>query len=302
LVVLAGLPHPNCSAVAAAVEKALSPPPRVIFQPSGTDNKELYRPQTRTALLRSLSDYATRQLKAHTPAPAPTQIVLAYVPSSDEEHLLEHFDFFVFPIRLTRLGAYDQCGRQYRHDPNEAVRHTVSSVRTGLRSFMEIKRRLSSSSWREPLFLPPRNFKVSDDEQMADIFVGMRRATRAWGDQPPNIRTTTVTGEQLRHIPRGKQREVFSDCRGLLFPPDPQYHGPFRDLAPDCSDEDRKQLMRSSFRFGVPLINGYHHDVQFGDGRGLGGEMFQCSRMGVIQLRCSHANVYPNDYVRPSEK
>lgn len=302
LVVLAGLPHPVCAGVARAMEKALSGPPRVVFQASGSGDKELYRPQTVTALLRSVSGYANRQLKAYTPVPAPTQIVLAYVPANDEERLLAQFDFFVFPVRLTRLAWYDERGRQYRNDPNEAGQYTLSSVRAELQSFMEIKRRLSSPNWKDPLFLPPRNFRVSDTERMADIFTTMRQAKRAWGDRPPNIRTRTVTREQLKHIPGGAKKEVLSDFRGLLFPPAQHRHGPVRDLAPECSDEDRKLFMQSSFRFGVPLKDGYHHDVQFGEGRRLSGETFECSRMGVIRLDCTHANVYPNDFVRPSKK
>jgi hypothetical protein len=43
LVLLAGLPHPNCGAVAGAIETDLSPSPRVIFEASGTDDSGLYR-------------------------------------------------------------------------------------------------------------------------------------------------------------------------------------------------------------------------------------------------------------------
>ena len=58
--------------------------------------------------------------------------------------------------------------------------------------------------------------------------------------------------------------------------------------------------MRSVFRFGVPLINGYHHDVQFA-GHALSGQTFECSREGFVQLNSNYANIYPNDFVRPSE-
>jgi len=302
LVLLAGLPHPLCGAVANTTEKSLSPSPRVIFEASGADNRELYKVQMVTGLLRAASNYAVRQLKASTSAPTPTQILLAYVPATDEERLLAAFDFYVFPVRLTRLAEYDEHGRQYRHNHRTAEDYVVPSLQTALRSFMEVKRRLSTLSLREPLFLPPRNFKVSETERMADIFMDMRRAKMPWGAPLTNIRTTKVTHEQLRkHVPAGAQKEVFSDSRSLLFPHDLSNHGLVRELPPDCSDDERKQFMRSSFRFGVPLMDGYHHDVQYA-GRSLEGETFECSREGIVQLDCAYANIYPNDFIRPSKK
>ena len=302
LVLLAGLPHPICGAVAHTIEKSLTPSPRVIFEASGTDNRELYKVQTVTGLLRAASNYAVRQLKASTSAPTPTQILLAYVPATDEERLLAAFDFCVFPVRLTRLAEYDEHGRQYRHNHRTTEGYVVPSLQTALRSFTEVKRRLSSLSWREPLFLPPRNFKVSDKERVADIFMDMRRAKTPWGATLTNLRTTKVTHEQLpKHIEKGAHKEVFSDSRSLLFPHDLSNHGSVRELSPNCSDDDRKQFMRSSFRFGVPLLDGYHHDVQYA-GRRLDGETFECSCEGIVRLYCAYANVYPSDFIRPSKK
>jgi hypothetical protein len=253
-------------------------------------------------LLRAVSEYAVRQLKAQMSAPAPAQILLAYVPASDDERLLAEFDFFVFPVRLTRLAEYDHYGRQYRHDRTTAEGYVVSSIQTALRDFVEVKRRLSSISMREPLFLPPRNFKVSQTERMADIFKDMRQAARPWGSPVTEIRTEKVTHDDLpKHVLGGGHKEVFSDSRGLLFPHDPTDHGPARDLPSASSHEERKQFMRSSFRFGVPLINGYHHDAQFAR-RDLGGTTFECPVGGIMQLNSDYANVYPNDFVRPGKK
>jgi hypothetical protein len=301
LVILVGLPHPICAAVGKVTEDTLLPSPRVIFQASGADNRNLYKQHTVAELMRAVSGYANRQLEAKTVPPTPAQILLAYVPASDEEQLLAEFDFFVFPVRLSRLAEYDERGRQYRHDRKVAEDYVVATLQTALISFVEVKRRLSSPSPREPLFLPPCNFKISNAERMADLFREMRQAKRPWGSPLPDIRTAKVTHEQIRKIPAGKQMEVFSDFRSLLFPHDRSYHGLARELPFGCSHEVRKQFMRSSFRFGVPLIDGFHHDVQFG-GRSLGGETFECSQKGSLQLSCSHANVYPNDFVRPSTK
>jgi len=302
LVLLAGLPHPTCSAVASIVEANLSPSARVIFEASGADGSNLYKKQTVTGLVRAVSEYAVRQLKAQTAAPTPTQIILAYVPAADDEQLLSEFDFFVFPVRLTRLAAYDHYGRQHRHNLTTTEEYVLSSIQAALCDFVEIKRRLSSISLREPLFLPPRNFKVSPTERMSDIFKELRQAERHWGSTIPEVRLAKVTHDDLpKHVLGGGHKEIFSDSRDLLFPHDSTNHGFARDLAPASSHEERKQFMRSSFRFGVPLISGYHHDVQY-VGRDLGGATFECSVGGVVQLDSDYANVYPNDFVRPGKK
>jgi hypothetical protein len=302
LILLAGIPHPDCAAVAAAVEASVSPAPRVIFQASGSDNAALYREQTVAALLRAVTEYAVRQSRAQKVPPTPTQILLAYVPAPDEESLLAEFDFFVFPVRLTRLAEYDDYGRQHRHDRRVAETYVVSSITNVLRDFVEVKRRLSSASLREPLFLPPRNFKVSQTQKMADIFKEFRQAARPWGSPITEISTAKVTHKDLpKHVFGSGHKEVLSDSRSLLFPHDLSNDGFTREIPSDSSDEERKRFMRSSYRFGVPLTNGYHHDVQFA-GRDLGGAVFECPVNGTLTLNSTYANVYPNDYVRPSKK
>ena len=300
LVVLAGLPHPTCAAVADLIEKNLSPSSRVIFVASSANDNELYRQKTVGMLLRAVSEYSIRQQRAEVVTPS--QILLAYVPAGDEEQLLREFDFFAFPVRLTRLAEYNDFGRQYRHDLKTAGEYVVPSLETALRVFLEIKRRLSSPNFREPLFLPPRNFRVSAAVRMADIFREMRRAVRPWGSPISAVGTTTVTHEELRmHIPYGKQKEILSDSRGLLFPHDRTNHGVVRELNPNASDKERREFMQSSFRFGVPLTDGYHHDVQY-PGRKLRNDVFECCNQGTIHLSSKYANVYPDDFVRASNE
>ena len=168
---------------------------------------------------------------------------------------------------------------------------------------MDVKPRLSSPRDTELLFLPPRNFRVSQTERMSDIFSAMQRQTASWVGPIDRVQTVKITsGDLYKSIPAGANKEVLSDFRGLLFPHDPSYHGLQRELAEDCSHEERKRFMRSQFRFGVPLRDGFHHDVQFTSRRKLRGAEFDCSRRGLLQLSCSHANVYPNDYVRPAQE
>jgi hypothetical protein len=302
LVILAGLPQNNCATVAKSIEYGLTPSPRVIFQPSSSEDGALYRVGTVSGLLKATSQYAVRQQRAHTPEPAPGQVLLAYVPANDDEKLLLEFDFTVFPVRLTRLAEYNLRGRQYRHDTKSAIDYVIDSIKNATTIFSEIKRRLSSPNFREPLLLPPRNFQVTKATVIADLFLELRRDKRSWVVPFLEVHTSRVSHEELNHhIPGGVHKDVLTDYRTLLYPHDLSNHGPSRELPENCTDEERKWFLRSSFRFGVPLQQGYHHDVQYGN-RKLGGTVFNCCDRGELPLNCKYANVYPNDCIRPSKE
>jgi len=299
LILLAGLPNPLFKFVANALEESVTPKTKVIAEASGGEDRALYRAQTVATLLKAVSEYAVRQARAQEMPPSPTQILLAYIPSPDDEKLLSEFDFFIFPIRLTRLAEYDAYGRQYRHNRQESQSYVLPSIQAALLSFMEVKRRLSSPNLREPLLLPPRNFHVSNTERVEAIFMNLRRGELSWGTPLTNIQAQKVTHDDLeKHVRPGAHKQVLRDYRDLLFPHDYTNHGFSREIPSDASSQDRKHFMRSSFRFGVPLRDGYHHDVQY-SGKGLGGQTFECCVKGSVSLNVAYANVYPNDFVRP---
>ncbi len=302
LVLLAGLPHPICRRVAKSVETSPSLNARVIHQASSSHRKQLYGKATVEALIKAVGDHVSRQLSSHPAPQRPRHLLLAYVPASDEECLLSEFEFFAFPVRLKRMADYDAFGRQYRHDLDYAKRYVVSSLETASRQFLEsFKRRLSSISDIEPLFLPPRNFRVSKSERMSDIFRTLQQ-NDSWSDPIKCVQKVKVTSNDLcKSVPTGANKFVLSDFRRLLFPHDRKFHGHPPKLSENSSHEERKHFMRSWFRFGVPLVGGFHHDVQFARRR-LGGAQFECSCKGRLKLSCSHANVYANDYVRPAHK
>lgn len=297
LVVLAGIPHPICGRVAKSIEQKIVPATRVIFQASGPDPGRLYPAHLVAALIKAVTGFAIRQ----SSVPAPQHILLAYIPSDDEEELLAAFDFYAFPIRLSRLSEYNN-GRQYRHHQVICERYTIESIATITPQFMEVKRRLSFPSDKEPLFLPPNNFKVSTGERIADKFRAIRSLEQDWSDRMDYIRRVEVTKSELpKHVHTGVRKTVLADARGLLFPHDPNEHGIPRQLEEEVTQEESLSVMRALFRFGVPLRPGYHHDVQF-PGRKLSCQQFECQKQGTILLSSSHANVYPNDYIRSSDR
>jgi hypothetical protein len=170
-------------------------------------------------LIRSISDYAVRQIKGGVMPPTPAHILLAYVPSADEERLLREFEFFVFPVRLQLLAGFDEHGRQLRNNPAFAEQHVLSCLELTLPVLSEVKRRLSSASYREPLFLPPQNFRVSDQERMADVYREITREQSPWSD--PDSAAPACDGSKAgsaKKTAAGARKQVFSDDRGLLFP------------------------------------------------------------------------------------
>jgi hypothetical protein len=129
----------------------------VIHQPSPRKNDEmLYSEKLVSGLLEAVSNYAVRQQNAQPSSVTPNQILLGCVPAADEEHLLQAFDFFVFPVRLIKLAEYDaSCGQQYRHSQEFALEYLVKTLEAAIRSFGPLKARLSTPGSREPFFLPP---------------------------------------------------------------------------------------------------------------------------------------------------
>lgn len=299
LIIVAGLPNPLSVTVAKYLELKFIPEPKTIQQPSGNLDSGLYRPGTVESLLSAVSAFAERQRKAQPEVTVPSFILLAYVPSPDEEQLLKAFEYFVFPVRLSRLADYDARGRQMRHDLALAQEYVLSSLQIAFGEFREIKRRLSSPSDKEPLFLPPNNFRTLDEGRVAALFSGLVRQRLAWNDLVKTVKSTQVTNQDLpSKVARGATKTILQDARGLFFPRDLSFHGVPREIEQNSSVQERQLHMKSSFRFGVPLPDGFHHDAQFA-GRDLASTVFECCKAGVIQPGGSHANIYPNDFVRP---
>lgn len=254
-------------------------------------------------LMRSVAEYSIRRhvqelrRRAQRPErgaealqPAPAAIHLFYAPAADHdvERLLATFDFFVFP---TRLGPNTSQG-EWRHDHNES-RHAVRSAFEGITSrptdALRLVRARVPSAQRTALKLPGRNFMERRSESIDSLFREIRSGN---GDYE----------EPDRRVQRGRLRgrRCILDARERYFPHDPTYHGllrPETDRVERREDDDLRRLMNGLYRFGQPLTDGLHFDVQR-EGRDLDREEFRCSLRGAVTVSGTHANVYPNDFVR----
>ena len=298
LILLAGLPRSIAQGTANWLEEQIPGQPKVIAIAALERDAPLYQVPYVETCLRTATVYAERQTRTAEGAPAPSALTLAFVPAEDEDRLFSVFEFSVLPIALRGLENYEQ-GRQQRHIEKAAKRITLDALTRASNAAGTVQRRLNSHSTREPLFLPPRNFHVSRITTLASLFTELRKGQRSWNDKISEVQVVRASHAELPHHVGASPREFCCDHRGLFFPRDLSRHRENRELSDEATIEERAMLLRSLYRFGVPLEPGFHHDVQFA-GKPLSNTYFECAVKGAIRLSSKYANVYPNDHVLPS--
>ena len=307
LLLLAGLPNPIHNRGAALLEGIVGGNAKVIAVPSGADNAALFPDRTVEALFKAASEFAIRRLRT-TPEgqpPTPKHIILFYVPARDEERLLAAMDFFIFPAPLRELAEYDDFGHQRRHD-SESLKGAIEAAVLRLeRVFNEdVKRRISSPRAGEPLLLPPINFHLHE-ETLTRAFREFRSGVRAWRSPLPEVSVERFDQSRLPNfLHKHEKIDAYRDVRSVVFPcarPN-EFHSVLRELDIDSNLRERGSLLRSAYRFGVRLPDGFHHDAQLKNGRQFDRTPFDCDREGPVLVSGSHANVYPNDFVRADVK
>ena len=93
---------------------------------------------------------------------------------------------------------------------------------------------------------------------------------------------------------------IYKDTRGVVFPSCRAYeaHGG-TEFDHNAKVKVLQDILQSTYRFGASLPPGFHHDAQFEEGRDFNATAYECSREGYIYVTATHANIYPNDYIRP---
>ncbi len=277
---------------------------KIIAEPSSGYEGPLYRQRTVETLLRAGAQFAIRRLKNRSSdqAARPRRIVLFYVPAEDEQRLLEAFDFFVFPVPLRGLDTYDESGTQRRRNLEQcehAIRKAVDVYKNELVGL--IQRRIESRKSSELLLLPPANFKVSD-QSLKQTFCELTRRVRAWENAAPEGIVPEIFDRDMLpdFLDHQEHQAIFRDSRKVVFPcARPTELHAAQDLDHQAEASILREVLRSMYRFGTSLPQGFHHDAQFGGGRHFNQMSFDCSRNGRYLVTASHANIYPNDFVRP---
>src|ERR1035441_3873172 len=89
LLLVTGLPRATSGGVANWLAQRMGPDNKVIAMPSpDRDGLPLYTPNCITSCVRTVTDYAERQFGLSAGQPAPSSIILAYIPDDSAEDLL----------------------------------------------------------------------------------------------------------------------------------------------------------------------------------------------------------------------
>ncbi len=302
LFLLAGIPNPLHTRIEEFLQTLTGSHAKVIATPFPTYDAPLYRERSVQTLFTAGARFAIRRLKNRSDdqTARPRRIALFYVPAADDELLMSAFDFFVFPVPLRDLEMYDKAGRQRRHlraECETAVRKAWETYRQFLVGSLQA--RIESRRSHEPLLLPPVNFHLPT-ERLRRVFSELSRGTRAWDNtMPETIVAETFDNERLPGFLRPQEHQaIFKDARGVVFPCSraTQMHG-LHEMNPDADASILRELLRSAYRFGTSLPQGFHHDAQYEYGRPFDEMSFDCSQKGPCLVTGTHANIYPNDFV-----
>ncbi|MFN7926073.1 MAG: hypothetical protein U0Q16_38605 [Bryobacteraceae bacterium] len=304
LFLLAGLPNPLHARIEVWLQALTGPSTKVIAVAGQSYDGEVYKKRTVQILLEGAARFAIRRLKNRSDdqSARPRRIVLFYVPAYDDAVLLDAFGFIVFPVPLRDLARYDDHGRQMRHrrDACEtAIRKGIDIYKRELVGVVE--KRVESRKSHEPLLLPPDNFHTGD-KRVRHAFNELIRGARAWENVlPEGINPEVFHRERLpKFLSHQEMQTIYKDTRNVVFPCCRAYeaHG-LTEFDHSARVEVLKDILQSTYRFGASLPPGFHHDAQLEGGRDFDATAFDCSRAGRIAVTGSHANIYPNDYIRP---
>jgi hypothetical protein len=305
MVVLAGLPPEHHTWAAASLQSSAR---TVVGAPSSTRDGPLYPRKVVETLLKAASRFAARRRSQRPADPIhPSFITLLYVRAPDEEALLSAFDFAVLPVPLGLLGVYGEKGRMHRHERTmvaEALRAAFAPGAPANAAAGEVRQRVDRRSEADALLLPPANFRVGGGD-LATTFREFRSGVREPGDRFPELVPVALNSNDLpKRLERGEVRRVHVDERDLAFlhAEDNEFHGLPRELPENADSGEHRSLLRRLYRFGGPLPAGFHHDVQRRDGKDMIATPFHCCVAGAVAVSGTHANVYPNDYVRAKGK
>lgn len=223
-----------------------------------------------------------------SPDPAPVDISLVYVPCKSQSVLLAAFEFFAWcePVQIERrlLNERNLLWEELKTPFEEGLLR----AKTRIGQIMTAVRRASV----HPAQLPPRNFLLDDSGvSLADVFRKILNQLESFDDIGKLAPASPV--ERRKRV---MAKSGYLDARERLFLRDKAAHGVSRTVG----DDDVKSVQRalnSIYRFGCPLPDALHFDVQ-PPGDSFFKEPFYCSVDGPQEVTAPYVNVYPNDKVR----
>jgi hypothetical protein len=151
------------------------------------------------------------------------------------------------------------------------------------------------------MLLPPQNFHVGRDDRLARLFLDVREGRRPWKDRFAELTPKRFSSDTLASLEGSQVQHCFQDYREIVFfrSYSEGFHGAKREIESIGSVTAGLNILRSLYRFGAPIPQGFQHDAQYVRGRHFKNQAFDCVEKGRVLISGSHANIYPNDFVRP---
>jgi len=305
LLVVAGLPRPTSNTIKGTIEKRRDV--NVVAAPFGHAGPAAYTDDAIRTLLERACAFALvdRNGQPVEPIPSPNRFLLAYVKQPGSERLIEAFGVSAMPLPMDVEGWRYPGGQQWRENIEEVTRELLSAFDTsGAPPRQALRSRLEARSSAETLLLPSRNFNT-EQGVLYNLIQERLNGTVPWDDFSKNIEIRRFPFDELTayYTKTGRENARYPvDTRGLVFANSlGGRHGPARALPNDPKPNvaELRSLLESMFRLGSPLLDGFQHDVQWPMDAPLKNERFHCVNDGDVNVSGTHANVYPNDSVRP---
>jgi hypothetical protein len=300
LFVLAGLPMATFGGAKRLIETNFGKRCSVQGLPAKSSDGNIYDKKHIEQLVALAAEFSRRRRIGTAPIPVtPNFVYLLYVPSRDDSTLLREFDFAVFPIALSALGRWSERGRMLRHDAGAVASAVSASVKDLDETAKGATDRIKLSRATDVLLLPPNNFHLGENENLSKIFMDFRCGRRSWIDRVEELAPEEYNSGTLEPLHGKEVQRCFKDIRQIVFfrPPVSEYHGTQREVDEVVSSTGGN-ILRALYRFGVPLPQGFQHDAQFEGGRTFKSQEFECCEKGRVWVTATHANIYPNDFVR----
>jgi hypothetical protein len=251
-----------------------------------------------------------RQHESGSKKTSPSKIILFFAEGRDEEALLSQFNFFVHPIRVSLKN------RNHINSVIDSYQNAFLAASNDPDCLAFVEDQVQFQYRRTPLLLPSKNF-LHDKAigAVENLFAKIMRGEWRWNQLGSEIDTRMFSSQDFPEFPIRKRKFVAHvDQRELVFPipHEVEMHADDWDLPEDVwikassgRIEDRIRTQKSIqiklnelYRFGIPIREGLHYDVQKQFNPQIRNIAFHCVKNGLRNPKDTHINVYPNDYVR----
>jgi len=283
LFVVTGFPTSNFS----KLRSELSKPP---FRKSGSflcvpakNHGTLYTHKYINQIENAVADHVNKKAPDHLPQ----RLTVIHIDDANEQLLFERCHLYASFRKLKSPSSED-----WRHEVSHALAAITASLDTD---------RIEPYSKYSPILLPPQNF-LCKKSKLNELLYAYSRGEIDASHISKQVESKCYNSDELPKVIDGGKHFICTDRRGIAFPPckKSEAHG----IARNDNRITSAHFLAGYYRFGIRYESGFHFDAQYPNKKNIRGAIFHCSMEGSItaQSKHSHANIYPNDFVRLGEK